>query len=88
MHGRKEIAIVKSRKACLEAIVLQTGAGKQTTCAAESFDLLSWGGASCAFAAAHFSKRADAGMTVHELLGNQWHTFIPCNPSAGMQDLR
>lgn len=76
MDGRKEITIAKSRKVCLEAIVLPSGAGKQTNCAPKPFDWLSWGGASCAFAAAHCSTRADAGMTVHELSGDQWHTSV------------
>lgn len=74
---RKEIAIAKSRKPCLEVIVLRTRARKQTICAAEPFDLLSWGGASCAFAAAHCSTKAR--MTVHELLGDQWRPSVLCS---------
>jgi len=79
MDGRKEIAIAKSRKAYLEAIVLLSGDGKQMTCAAGPFDLLSWDGASCAFAAAHCSTKADAEMTVRELSGDKRHTSMLCS---------
>ncbi|UQR61426.1 hypothetical protein LRP30_31530 [Bradyrhizobium sp. C-145] len=46
MNGSKEIAIAKSGRAYLKVIALLAEGGKQMTCAAEPFGLLSWGGVS------------------------------------------